>query len=479
MDTDRLKVLFLAAEADPFVKIGGLGDVAGSLPYALIRAGVDTRLALPLHGNIQRQNLLLQQIARYDINHQDGKIEAIVFKADFDGLIVYFISGDPIPAVAPVYSGNNAIDGYKYTFFSMAALRLLEHIDWSPNILHANDWHTAPAVYALSLSRRISDRSSVIASVLGVHNLPYLGTGAESALQSFGLPPATTSDLPLWAQALPLPLGLLSCDQIITVSPSYAQEILTPEFGSGLDSFLRTRQASITGVLNGLSVEQWDPKSDLALPSRYDVDTIDHRQSNKRALQKELSLSQDHDIPLFAMISRLDPQKGVDLLPAALHAIQDHPWQLVILGNGVPELESEMRQLETIFPDRVKAEIRYDHNLSRRIYGGADILLIPSRYEPCGLTQMIAMLYGCVPVARAVGGLKDTIIDEGIRKTQTGFLFEHASAADLATALRRGLTVFKRKKNWWSTQKNGMIQDFSWERSAKQYISIYNQIIRM
>ena len=178
------------------------------------------------------------------------------------------------------------------------------------------------------------------------------------------------------------------------------------------------------------------------------------------------------------MISRLDPQKGVDLLPAALHAISAHPWQLVILGNGVPELESEMRQLETNFPDRVKAEIRYDFNLSRRIYGGADILLIPSRYEPCGLTQMIAMLYGCVPVARAVGGLKDTIGDDGTQKTQTGFLFDRASAADLAAALRRSLLVIKQKQNWLSIQKNGMVQDFSWERSAKQYISIYNQIIR-
>ena len=479
MDTDRLKVFFLAAEADPFVKIGGLGDVAGSLPYALIRAGADTRLALPLHGSIQQQNLPLQQIARYDIDHQGGKIEAVVFMAEFNGLIVYFVSGDPIPTLAPVYSGNNTIDGYKYTFFSIAALQLLEHIDWSPDVFHANDWHTAPAVYALDLSQRNSDRSSFIASVLGIHNLPYLGNGAESALQSFGLPPATSSDLPLWAQVLPLPLGMLSCDQIITVSPSYAQEIMTIEFGSGLDSFLRTRQTSISGVLNGLSVEQWDPASDMALPSRYNVATIDHRQINKRALLEELSLTQDLDIPLFAMISRLDPQKGVDLLPAALHAISDHPWQLVILGTGVPELENEMRHLEAIFPGRVKAEIRFDLNLSRRIYGGADILLIPSRYEPCGLTQMIAMLYGCVPVARAVGGLKDTISDEGMRKTQTGFLFEDASAMDLAAALRRSLTVFKRKKNWWSIQKNGMGEDFSWERSAKQYISIYNQIIRV
>lgn len=478
MDLDRLKVFFLAAEADPFVKIGGLGDVAGSLPYALISAGVDTRMAIPLHGNIQQQNLPLQQIARYDINHQDGKIEAVAFKADFDGLVVYFISGDPIPSLAPVYSGNNAIDGYKYTFFSMAALRLLEHIDWTPDILHANDWHTAPAVYAHYLSQRNSDRSSKIASVLGIHNLPYLGNGAESALESFGLPPATTSDLPWWAQTLPLPLGILSCDQIITVSPSYAQEILTPEYGSGLDSFLRSRRASISGVLNGLSIDQWDPVLDMALPSRYDVDTINHRQSNKLALQKELNLPQDLDKPLFALISRLDPQKGVDLLPAALHAISTHPWQLVILGNGVPELESEMRQLETNFPGRVKAEIRYDFNLSRRIYGGADILLIPSRYEPCGLTQMIAMLYGCVPVARAVGGLKDTIGDDGTQKTQTGFLFDRASAADLAAALRRSLLVIKQKQNWLSIQKNGMVQDFSWERSAKQYISIYNQIIR-
>jgi starch synthase len=194
---------------------------------------------------------------------------------------------------------------------------------------------------------------------------------------------------------------------------------------------------------------------------------------------EELSLAQGLDIPLFAVISRLDPQKGVDLLTAALHAIKQHPWQLVILGNGDPDLEHEMRLLESIFPGRVKAEIRYDFNLSRKIYGGADMLLIPSRYEPCGLTQMIGMLYGCIPVARAVGGLKDTIRGESVRKTQTGFLFEHESAEDLAAVLRQSLRVFERKKGWRSIQENGMVQDFSWERSAKQYIRIYNQIIRV
>ncbi len=477
MKKDPVKVLFLAAEADPFVKIGGLGDVAGSLPYALIKAGIDTRLVLPLHGSIQQQNLPLQQIARYDIDHQDGKLEAVVFMAEFDGLVVYFISGDPIPTRAPVYSGNNAIDGYKYIFFSLAALQLLDYIDWSPAILHANDWHTAPAVYALDLSRREKARNSKIASVLGIHNLPYLGNGAESALRSFGLPPATESDLPWWAQELPLPLGILSCDQIVTVSPSYAEEILTPEYGSGLEKFLKTHKAKISGVLNGLSVDSWNPAKDVVLPSNYDSDTLERRQNNKHALQEELALPPDLDVPLLAMISRLDPQKGVDLLPVALPAISHLPWQLVILGNGVPKLEKEMRQLETNFPDRVKAEIRYDFNLSRRLYGGADILLIPSRYEPCGITQMIAMLYGCVPLARDVGGLKDTISDEGEEIPQTGFLFEHADEADLVAALIRSLSVYERKKDWMSIQKNGMSQDFSWERSANRYMSIYNQLI--
>jgi starch synthase len=354
---------------------------------------------------------------------------------------------------------------------------LLYYMDWSPAILHANDWHTAPAVYALDLSRREKGRDSKIATVLGIHNLPYLGKGAESALQSFGLPPATESDLPWWAQGLPLPLGILSCDQIVTVSPSYAEEILTPEYGSGLENFLKTHKAKISGVLNGLSVDQWNPAKDRVLPSRFDADTLERRHNNKCALQEELALPQDLELPLLAMISRLDPQKGVDLLPVALPAISDLPWQLVILGNGVPKLEKEMRQLETNFPDRVKAEIRYDFNLSRRIYGGADILLIPSRYEPCGLTQMIAMLYGCVPLARGVGGLKDTISDEGEETPQTGFLFEHADETDLVATLLRSLSVYELKKDWRLIQKNGMSQDFSWERSANQYINIYNQII--
>lgn len=473
---NKLKILYLTAEAEPFIKIGGLGDVAGSLPRALHDLeSVDIRLVMPFHGAIQRQSYPLHQVATYEIPHVSGPIFAEVLCTDIFGLPVYLISGAPIPPDAPVYSPDTAIDGHKFTFFSLAALELIRHLEWTPDILHANDWHTAPAVYALSMHANPAYKG--IASLLGVHNLPYLGAGAEGSLNEFGLPPAAGSPLPRWAQAMPLPLGLLSADHIVAVSPTYAQEILTPEFGSGLDDFLQTRANDISGILNGIDETYWNPASDQSIEARYSDGTLQNRVINKTALLGELGLNQDPEIPLLAMINRIDPQKGVDLVPPALRSILDLPWQVVILGTGVPDLEAEIRQLEADFPDRVRAALRFDSVLSHRVYAGADALLIPSRYEPCGLTQMIAMRYGCVPIARATGGLMDTVVDYKNRGRSTGFLFDKANPKGLASVIRRAGKVFTRHGSWNRLQLQGMKRDFSWERSAGQYLSLYKSLV--
>lgn len=476
-----LRVLFLAAEADPFIKVGGLGDVAGSLPAALRRlsssfGSVDVRLALPLHGAIRREAYPLLKIASFSIPYEDGSAPAEAWSMEYNGLPVYFISGPLIPSDAPVYTPDPGVDGVKFTFFSLAALELARILNWIPHIVHANDWHTAPAIYALSRSRDHDLFYYNTSSLLSLHNLPYLGVGAGPALAAFGLPPATGSSLPVWAQDMPLPLALLTADHIVAVSPTYAQEIMTPEFGSGLQDFLRTRAGAISGILNGLDEKRWDPANDPALASNYSRAELPKRQANKAALQQEFGLAPDPHTPLFAMVTRMDHQKGVDLVPPALRQLTDRPWQAILLGTGDRLLEANARSLETSFPEQARAAIRFDANLSRRIYAGADALLIPSRYEPCGLTQMIAMRYGCVPIARATGGLRDTIQDFGLSTESTGFLFGEASPDALADTLRRAILAFHDPIAWQGLQQRGMAQDLSWHRFAKQYLSLYETL---
>ena len=410
--TTPIRVLTLAAEASPFVKIGGLGDVAGALPSALrsLSTPVDIRLAIPFHNIIDRSQFKLEPIASFAIYHQDGPLIAEIYQTTVDGTPIYLISGPPISDSSTVYSSDAGMDGSKFTFFSLAALALAQNLSWSPHILHAHDWHTAPAIHALAHNQFRDNFYKSIATLITVHNLPYLGVGAGDALTAFGLPPVQDSPLPYWAENLPLPLGLLQADHISTVSKGYAKEILTPEFGAGLDEFLKSRTNSITGILNGLDTKSWDPDSDQSIPFPYSRENLKNRTSNKIALLKELRLDPDPQRPLIGMINRMDHQKGVDLVPNALRALADQNWQAVILGTGDVGLENAIRDLDSESP-HVKAIIRYDGELARRIYAGSDTLLIPSRYEPCGLTQMIAMRYGCVPIARSTGGLRDTITD--------------------------------------------------------------------
>jgi len=285
------------------------------------------------------------------------------------------------------------------------------------------------------------------------------------------------SSLPWWAQNLPLPLGLLAADQIVAVSPNYAKEIITPEFGSGLDDFLRSRQSSISGILNGIDQQLWNPSTDQFLTKNFNIDQLSNRQQNKNHLQCELNLSSSNDIPLLAVVSRLDPQKGIDLLSEATRGLASQPWQLIILGTGTRSLEENIRQLVSKFPDRIRFVNRYDLSLSHRIYGGADCLLIPSRYEPCGLTQMIAMRYGCVPVGRSTGGLKDTIRGHPSDTHSTGFLFDEATPQALAQAIHRALRVYEDQLKWRKIQSNGMSQDFSWSKSAHAYYSLYRRLL--
>jgi len=479
-----LRILFVAAEADPIIKVGGLGDVTGSLPRALrallpneaLGNQLDVRLVIPFHAMISDQIRVEEPVATFDVPHPQGPIQARAFLTYVDDLPVYLIAGEPIPPDAPVYSLDTRQDGEKFIFFSLAVLELTRALNWEPDILHANDWHTAVAVTQLSRSRSQDRFFSRTRSVLTIHNLPFMGAGTDEALESFGIAPLEEPGLPPWGTYQPLPMGLAMADYLTTVSPTYAQEIMTPEFGCGLQNFLRSRASSLSGILNGLDEQAWDPATDSALAANYDRHSLEKRQANKAALLREVGLPENLDLPLLILISRMDYQKGVDIALEGLRQAAGLPWQAVLLGTGDPGLESAARQLETEFPLRMRAVIRFDARFARRMYGGGDMLLMPSRYEPCGLAQMIAMRYGCIPIARATGGLRDTVLDNQNPGESTGFLFDEAAPAALTGALNHAIDTYTDTTGWQARQLFAMQQDFSWQRSALAYAQIYQRL---
>ena len=468
-----INILFLAAEAEPFVKVGGLGDVAGTLPRALRALSnddvkLDVRLVLPYHTVIRSETL--RPVGIYSIPRAGDEIQVEAHEGNLDGMPVYFINGDPIRASGTVYSSNSSLDGEKYTFFSVAALGLPRQINWNPDIIHANDWHTALAAYG-NLVRRWDEKTRRVSSVVTIHNLPFTGPDVSENLDAYGLPLANT-DLPVWARGMPMPLGLWASDAIVAVSPTYAREILGEEFGCGLQEFLRNRMDSLYGILNGLDIASFDPQTDPTLAVNYNADNLSVRHRNKDALQERLGLPVLPDVPVLGMITRMDVQKGVDIALKGLKMLGKQKWQLVLLGAGDPKLESQAKKLQEEMPDRVRVETRYDAKLARQIYGGADIFLMPSRYEPCGISQMISMRYGCLPLVRAVGGLHDTVTDG-----ETGFAFVEAKVKTFNGAVRRAISLFPDRARWKEMQMVGMALDFSWPHSARKYLELYKKLV--
>lgn len=483
---NTLSILFIAAEADPFVKIGGLGDVAGSLPLALKQLEnsdpssprLDIRLAIPYYGMLHKPEIIAKKVASFLIPTIEEPVLAEVFETNLHGIPVYLIAGNPVLPDAPVYGSDFKKDAEKFIFFSLACLFLPEHINWQIDILHANDWHTAIANYQLQKLRKINAGYKDIRSILSLHNLPFMGTGSEKALEEFLISPAQNPRMPKWSRTLPLPMGLNTADKIIAVSPSYAREILTPDYGCDLQDFLKTKSKKLTGVLNGINVSLWNPETDPLIQQKYSITSLDQRINNKLGLQKELNLEQNPDIPLMAFIGRMDRQKGIDLAIEAIKKLKNLSWQMIFLGTGDKQLEADLMQLQASAPQKIRTALRFDAVLSHHIYAGSDILLMPSRYEPCGLAQLIAMHYGCIPVARSTGGLIDTIIDFDLDPSNaTGFLFHDIEGASAAKKIKSALSIFQKKETWQQIQVKAMSQDFSWQQSAKKYLEIYQELI--
>ena len=478
---DTIKVLFASAEVAPFAKVGGLGDVSGALPPALMDlsgGSLDLRLIMPFHAAVKKVNPPHRLIGNFSFEANGRPIDCDLYVSEISGVPVYLLDNEFINHDSPVYHGDWTLDGLKYVTFSLAILEAARYLDWKIDILHANDWHTALAVYALRSIYADDPFFAQVKTILSVHNLPFNGWGSQEAMTSLGFEAGTDPDLPDWAKFTPLPLGLSAADKVIAVSPNYAREILTPEFGCGMDSYLQKHADKVMGILNGIDETKWDPSTDTAISSNFSLENIEGKFKNKLDLQKALGFEVNPDIPLLTTVSRLDRQKGIHSILQTLPKLLDLPWQFALLGTGDPELERRANELSAKYPNRIACILKYDDIIARMLYASGDLFLMPSLYEPCGLSQMFAMRYGNLPVATSTGGLADSITDYSKDPAAaTGFLYAEKNEAGLEKALGLALSTFEDKTAWAIMRRNAMSVHFSWKLSAGKYLDVYQSLM--
>ena len=478
---DTIKVLFASAEVAPFAKVGGLGDVSGALPPALMDlsgGSLDLRLIMPFHAAVKKVNPPHRLIGNFSFEANGRPIDCDLYVSEINGVPVYLLDNEFINHDSPVYHGDWTLDGLKYVTFSLAILEAARYLDWKIDILHANDWHTALAVYALRSIYADDPFFAQVKTILSVHNLPFNGWGSQEAMTSLGFEAGTDPDLPDWAKFTPLPLGLSAADKVIAVSPNYAREILTPEFGCGMDAYLQKHADKVMGILNGIDETKWDPSTDTAISSNFSLENIEGKFKNKLDLQKALGFEVNPDIPLLTTVSRLDRQKGIHSILQTLPKLLALPWQFALLGTGDPELERRANELSAKYPNRIACILKYDDIIARMLYASGDLFLMPSLYEPCGLSQMFAMRYGNLPVATSTGGLADSITDYSKEPAAaTGFLYAEKNEAGLEKALGLALSTFEDKTAWAIMRRNAMSVHFSWKLSAGKYLDVYQSLM--
>ncbi len=475
--SDHLNVLFLASEAVPFAKVGGLADIANALPKALRHLDVDARLLIPWYGGIRSKDYDFHRVG-HSISVPLGPGEAPIqlLETEIDGLPVYLIWNDQyFSSRQQVYGFNN--DPQRFSFFSRAVIAALPKLSWTPDVIHAHDWHTAPVVSWLKYYGGDEAFYRDIATLYTIHNLAYQGVCGRLILKFARMEDIVHLPVEPPGQVNWMAQGIVNADVVSTVSPAYAQEVLTSEAGMGMESLLRQRKDCFFGVLNGIDMETWNPKTDSALTQTFDVESLRMRSVNKAALQREAGFRARKDIPLIGVVSRLDRLKGLDIMIPSLEALlAGDDVQVVVLGTGAPDYETRLRDLQARFPEQMRAYIRFDERLARQIYGSVDIFLMPSLFEAGGLGQMIAMRYGAVPVVRATGGLADTVTDLDTQPNLgTGFVFQPYTVEALTTALQRALFVYRRHERWQVLQSRAMRKDFSWDASARTYIDLYRR----
>jgi starch synthase len=471
-----MKILFTAAEAAPLVKVGGLADVVGSLPKALAQLGEDARVILPKYGVIDENRFPSATIVdSFTVEVMRRKEQARLKQTTLDGKIpVYLIENARYYGRASVYTDNEDLE--RYLFFSRAVIEALKFLEWHPDVIHCHDWHSS------LIPMWVKKIGMPVATIFTIHNLAYQGPFDYRFLSASGLGEAWSD----WPRAKPesdmtmMSQGILNADIVSTVSETYAREILTKEYGEGMEPILRRRQDDLIGIVNGIDTEEFNPERDPYLPAHYSASNPEDKAKSKEALQQAAKFSQNREIPIVGMVSRLDEQKGFDLLEkAAANILEALNIRLIILGRGREKYHAFVSQLAARYPDRVAAFIEFNNPLAHLIYAGSDIFLMPSRFEPCGLGQLIAMRYGTVPLVRHTGGLVDTVLplSPDIREGN-GFVFKEYEPAALIKTFQIAVGAYqKESKAWKNVVRRIMSLDFSWRASAQKYQSLYRKVV--
>jgi len=463
----NIKILMAAAEIAHLAKVGGLADVVSSLPPALTKLGAEVRLIMPLYGSINKKKYKIKKIfSNISIPSAGKNIKINIWQASLQGIKIYFIDNKKYFGKKEVYFGNNSA---RFLFFSLAALTSLPIIKFKPDVVHCHDFHTA--LIPTLLKTADFPYFENIKTLYTIHNLNYQGKSEIEVLSTGNLNVNSLKPLAIDARDGDINFmvqGILSADAVNTVSPTYAKEITTSTYGAGLEKIIKANSHKISGILNGIDIDFFNPATDKNIYKKYSLNNLAGKQTNKLNLQKELKLPQDKDIALVGFVSRLAWQKGLELITKNIGKLD---CQFVFLGTGQREYENQLKKLARKYPKKIKAKIMFDIGLAQKIYASSDMFLMPSRFEPCGLGQMIAMRYGTIPVARATGGLADTI------NRKLGFKFKEFEADALEKTLAKALNIYyKKPKKWLKMQKNCMKQDFSWNKSAKAYLKLYKNL---
>jgi len=481
-ETQPLKILMLSAEVVPFAKTGGLADVAGSLPKAIRTLGHDVRAAMPRYARVQSDKFELDTVLpRFDVPMDHITEPAGLVRGTIGPDIpVYMVDSKKYFDREGIYM--YADDADRFIFFCRAMVEAVKHLDWKPDVIHCHDWHTAVVPNWMRTIYRDDPFFAGTAVVYTIHNLAYQGIFGYRVLEIAGLDEYGFQYHPEMADLNEvvdlMARGIYWADLVNTVSKTYAQEILTPEYGERLDPLLRDRRDRLFGILNGIDYETCSPEADPYVAVNYDASTLDRRIENKLALQREAKLPEAPDVPLIGIISRLTDSKGFDILSEVIDHVLDLGVQFVLLGTGEQHYHDLFSRMVQQYPKQAAIFLTFNAPLTQRIYAGSDMLLMPSRFEPCGTSQLIAMHYGSVPIVRATGGLADTVQDFDARSgVGTGFVFGPYDRWALYTAIVRALETYKHRDVWRQIQLRGMLADFSWARSAQEYVDFYRRAI--
>jgi starch synthase len=488
---NRLRILYLSSEVAPFAKTGGLADVASALPKALYEKGHDIRIMMPKYGSISERKFTLREVIRLktipiqmgDTVYQSSAKSAFIPDTKVQ---VYFFDNKPYYDQPDLYVDSKTGKDYqnnaeRFALFSRAALEIVKLLHWEPQIIHCNDWQTALVPWLLKNDYSEDPFFAKTCSMLSIHNLAYQGNFSPTSLPALGMQDSLKevgSDFEFYGKINFLKAGILNSDIVTTVSPTYAVEIQNDqELGAGLQGVLQQRKQDLFGILNGVDYSIWNPESDPLIEANFGAANLKGKEQNKISLLEQVGLPYIPKVPLIGIISRLDEQKGFDLIGEAINDIIKMNAQVVILGTGQPHFHTLLEKISKSHPNQVAAQLVFDNKLAHLIEAGSDMFLMPSRYEPCGLNQMYSLRYGTIPIVRKTGGLADTICDYIANPSKgNGFVFEAYNAKAMLKTIHNAVQAYKDEKNWQKLVKRCMRQDFSWEAAAEKYIKLYTKL---